>query len=349
MFPCSVVLAESGSEKAFGDCFVSSIVCRLGVTPDDRRDSRQSVGCGKEVLNDFRNAGTGRCVSLEAASDLMFSATRMWEMDAWIFDWRVIHAASRRRGTMVVAVLTLSRRSQIYAAKFPTPVAVCYIGAMHGAKRWRWEMYAASSRSLMVKNPRGFSPVRMLARMAVLDVSRHMCHSPAEIYPTLPMPVSEASVAPIHVGGVGLISLRCVGLSANDATVWCHKVSSEWTGVDRFIRRPLAALSVCWRRVDIPAAPAMAGTVLRRVPSSLCQRCREHWLDLGGVVSSRERRLLLRSSGRVRTCLTVLITQLRTKLCMLQAASPLRSFLREISSSRAVSSLVLGQKSSSMA
>ena len=83
------------------------------------------------------------------------------------------------------------------------------------------------------------------------------------------MPVREASVAPIHVVGVGLISLRCVGLAANDATIWRHKVSSAWTGADRFIRRPLAAMNACWRWVNIPADPAIVGTVIRRVPSSL--------------------------------------------------------------------------------
>ena len=56
------------------------------------------------------------------------------------------------------------------------------------------------------------------------------------------MPVREASVAPIHVGGCGLIYLRCVDLVANDATIWRHKVSSVWTGVYRFIRRPLDVL-----------------------------------------------------------------------------------------------------------
>ena len=82
----------------------------------------------------------------------------------------------------------------------------------------------------------------------------------------------EASVAPIHVGGRGLISLRCVGLVANDATIWRHKVSSALTGAERFIRRPLDVLSLCWMRVNTPAAPNMAGMVLRRVPSILCQK-----------------------------------------------------------------------------
>ena len=130
-------------------------------------------------------------------------------------------------------------------------------------------MYAASSRSLMFKNPLGLSSVRMLARMAVLNVSRHTRHSPDGMYQNPPMPVREASVAPINVGGCGLIYLRCVSMVANYATRWSHKVSSACTGVDRFIRLPFAVLSACWRRVNIPAALAVAGTVLHRVPSSL--------------------------------------------------------------------------------
>ena len=100
--------------------------------------------------------------------------------------------------------------------------------------------------------------------------------------------------------------------------------------------------------MNIPAAPAIAGTGLRRVPSSLCQRLREHQLALGGTVSSRASSLDLRSSGRVRTCFDVSIAQPRMTFFVLQAASPLRSFLREMGSSRAMSSLSFGRKSSSM-
>ena len=119
---------------------------------------------------------------------------------------------------MAVAVLILTRRAQISAAVLSTPVDMCSSGAMRGAKRCRWEMYAASSRSLMVRNPVGLVSVRMWARMAVLNVSRHTCQSPFGLRQTPPMLVREASVAPIHVGGCGLILRRCVGLVANDAT-----------------------------------------------------------------------------------------------------------------------------------
>ena len=103
-----------------------------------------------------------------------------------------------------------------------------------------------------------------------------------------------------------------------------------------------------WRQVKIPAAPAMAGTVLRRVPSSLCQRLREHQLAPGETVSSRARRLALRSSGRVRTCFAVSMSQPRMTFFVLQAASPLRSFFKWMGSYRAMSSLLFGRKSSSM-
>ena len=78
---------------------------------------------------------------------------------------------------MAVAVLTLPRWSQISAAVLSTPVAMCSSGAMCGAKMWRWAMYAASSRSLMVNVHFGFFLVRMWASMVVLNVSRRMCHS----------------------------------------------------------------------------------------------------------------------------------------------------------------------------
>ena len=133
---------------------------------------------------------------------------------------------------------------------------------------------------------------------------------------------------PIHVGVCGLIPIRCVGMAANNETILRHKVSSVWTGVDRFIWRPFAVLSACCRQVNIPTATDMAVTVLYMVPISLCQHCRERWLVLGGMMSIRERRLFLQYSRRVMICLKVSITQPRTTFCILQAESPLRSFLR---------------------
>ena len=118
--------------------------------------------------------------------------------------------------------------------------------------------------------------------MAVLNVSRHTCYSPDGLQQTPPMPVRGASLAPIHVGGLGLISLRCVGMVDKDGTRWRHRFSLEWTGADKFIRSPLAVLSTHWRWVNMPAALAMAGTVLRRFPSSFF-KCRwYHRLAMGG-------------------------------------------------------------------
>ena len=66
-------------------------------------------------------------------------------------------------------------------------------------------------------------------------------------------------------------------------------------------------------------------------------------------MSSRASRLDLRSSGRVSTCFAVSIAQPRMTFFVLQAASPLRSFLRDMGSSRAMLSLLFGRKSSYMA
>ena len=67
---------------------------------------------------------------------------------------------------MEVAVLTLPWRAQLYAAVLSTPVDMCLSGAMRGANRCKWVMYAASLMSFMVRNPVGFLSVRKLARMA---------------------------------------------------------------------------------------------------------------------------------------------------------------------------------------
>ena len=57
---------------------------------------------------------------------------------------------------MAEAVLTLPHWDQLSAAVLSTPVSICSNGVMRGAKMWRWEMYAARSRSLMVKTLGGY-------------------------------------------------------------------------------------------------------------------------------------------------------------------------------------------------
>ena len=87
---------------------------------------------------------------------------------------------------MEVAVLTLPRLSQISAAMLSTPVAMCAKGVMHGPKRWRWAIYAVSSRSLIVKYNWGLSSIRMLDRMEVMNVICHTYHSPEELQQNTP-------------------------------------------------------------------------------------------------------------------------------------------------------------------
>ena len=60
MSPRCVVFEQLVIGEAFCDCFASSIVCSLSVTPYGRRDIRQGVSCEKEVLNYLRNAVTRR-------------------------------------------------------------------------------------------------------------------------------------------------------------------------------------------------------------------------------------------------------------------------------------------------
>ena len=110
-------------------------------------------------------------------------------MDTCICAWRVIHAALHRRAPIEVAVPTLPCLEHIFSAVLSTNVEMCSRSAMCGAKRWRWAMYAVSSRFLIVKNPWGFSSVRMLVHMAVINVSRQTCHYPKGMQQNKPMPV----------------------------------------------------------------------------------------------------------------------------------------------------------------
>ena len=71
----------------------------------------------------------------------------------------------------------------------------------------------------------------------------------------------------------------------------------------------------------MPATPDMVGTVLCRVPRMFFQRLHRYLHALGGMVSSRDMILTLRSYGSVKTCWTVLISQPSSTFCVLQAAS----------------------------
>ena len=106
-------------------------------------------------------------------------------------------------------------------------------------------MYAVSSRLFIIKKPSRFSSVVMLARMVVLNDSHHMCHYLKGMHQKPPMPVRDTSVPPIHVGGLGLIYLRWVVVSARESMRCRNSVRSAWTGTgaDSAIRRPWAVPS----------------------------------------------------------------------------------------------------------
>ena len=93
----------------------------------------------------------------------------------------MIHDDLRRRASISVALPALPHMAQISKAVLSTTIEMWYRGSMHGAKRRRWEMYAASYRSLIVKKPWGLSSMIMLARMAVINVIPHTCNIPKGI------------------------------------------------------------------------------------------------------------------------------------------------------------------------
>ena len=127
-----------------------------------------------------------------------------------------------------------------------------------------------------------------------------------------------------------------------------RSVRSTWTGSDSAIRRTWDVLCVFWSRVNMPATPDMVGTVLCRVPRILCQRLHRYLHALGGMVTSRDMILTLRSYGSVKTCWTVLISQPSSTFCVLQAAS-LCGVSSVILDPQAQLSSVLGRNSLSMA
>ena len=117
---------------------MSSIVCSLSVTPDGRRDSRQVVGCGKEVLKDLSKSCTGRCVSREAASAVPALCGCVVHPCGNVFQW--CYAWGEQ-------VLVGDVRCELEVVDGEEP---------------RWVFISEN-----------------VARMAVLNVSRHTCQSPA--------------------------------------------------------------------------------------------------------------------------------------------------------------------------
>ena len=83
----------------------------------------------------------------------------MWDMDAGIRAWRVIHDILHRRVLMAVAVLTLLCLTYLSAAVLSTPVFMCYSGTMFRAKNWR--CYAAAV--AVIKYP---SPLLVIKRQS---------------------------------------------------------------------------------------------------------------------------------------------------------------------------------------
>ena len=82
--PSKCFPVESWRGHAFGECFMSSIVCRRGVTAYLRRHRPQGVGCGKVDWKCCKKSDISRWVICEEESYSIFFAPVMRDMDAWI-------------------------------------------------------------------------------------------------------------------------------------------------------------------------------------------------------------------------------------------------------------------------
>ena len=70
----------------------------------------------------------------DATWDSTFSTLAIRKMEAWMRDWRVIQAASRRKGTTAVSDLTLSQRAQLQAKLLSTHMEMWLRGDICGEK-----------------------------------------------------------------------------------------------------------------------------------------------------------------------------------------------------------------------
>ena len=83
-------------------------------------------------------------------------------------------------------------------------------------------------------------------------------------------------MAPIHVGGCGQISRKCVGLVASDATRWLQTVNSSLTGGGRLIFCPFAFFNTCCR-INLTHPVKEELTVWRHLVTSLATRPTHLW------------------------------------------------------------------------
>ena len=105
-------------------------------------------------------------------------------------------------------------------------------------------MYAASSKLLMVKNPWGFSSEIILDFMAVLNVSRHTCHSPEGLCQTPPSWLGRCMWPRSMWKGVNWFPVGALVwplIMQPDGAI--RLVLHDRRG--KFIRRPFAVLRAC--------------------------------------------------------------------------------------------------------
>ena len=132
-------------------------------------------------------------------------------------------------GPTAIADMTLPVRFHLSDDMLFTMVRMCSRCAILGANRCRCVTYAASYNFFMVRSLPGLTSMRRWSLVTLSTANIETFHSQVGLRHT-PIIISRgASVAAIHVGLSGRISLRWVSKLARDANRCFHRLSSSWT------------------------------------------------------------------------------------------------------------------------
>ena len=225
---------------------------------------------------------------------------------------------------------------------------MCQSGAMIDVNVCLWETYDTISRLFMVVSPSWLSSVSNLWAVILNIGGLQKKQCPPGICKNPPIPSSDVSAAPFHVGGIGRIYWSCIGLSSSEAIKKPHKFILSWKGSVRRTHLMSATCSSCYSLLNIPSSLGINSTTLLNITirqNHYFLYTRAAFFRISFRVSSSLSFWVYR---RLSTCWVYFISQLRDIFCMLYFASPFSRLFYDIGSYRYTLSLLLVLKSLSV-
>ena len=168
-------------------------------------------------------------------------------------------------------------------------------------------MYAAISRPLMMRALLEFSSVSICCDVVSPMVSLHTKHSRLEFCRRLQfLSTIRPSLLSMWEWG-GLISIKCVGISARQIIRFRHRFCSSCTCAVRSTLLTSEVLRACYNLLNISTTTCIDGMALRIKPKSRNHSCLGILLDILGITSrARTVSILLFWEGQAPTSRCIL-------------------------------------------